>query len=328
MKVLIIGNGGRESAIALKLKEDSRISKIYFAKGNATTDKLGKNIYEEDIAFLRDIVIKEGINLTIVGSETLLVDGIVDEFNKHNLKIFGPEKKSAKLEGSKVFSKKFMQKHNIKTAKAEIFDAYQDAIDYVKTQKFPLVIKASGLASGKGVIIAADQREAEDTIHKFMIERIYGDAGIKIVIEEYLVGFEASVIAFSNGKNLFPCIAVKDYKKSSDGDKGLNTGGMGSVAPSPEFTDENYKDFEVNILQPTLAALNQDKINFKGFIFFGLLITKDGVFLLEYNMRLGDPEHITKQTAFLSLNLRLISFPSRQSEITSYRLFSINGRIT
>ena len=290
MKILIVGNGARESALALKLKDDSRISKLYFAKGTVTTAELGQNVYDESVEGLRDFAIKERIDLTIVGPEAPLVEGIVDEFKKHGLKIFGPEKRAAELEGSKAFSKKFMQTNNIKTAKAVVFDAYHDAVEYVRNQKFPIVIKASGLAGGKGVVIADNLTEAESTIHKFMIERIYGDAGIQLVIEEYLKGFEASIIAFSNGRKLFPCIAVKDYKKAGNGDTGPNTGGMGSVAPSPEFTSEHYNDFEKNILEPTLAGFSTANIHFKGFIFFGLMVTADGTFLLEYNMRMGDPE--------------------------------------
>lgn len=290
MKILIVGNGARESAIALKLNSDPRITKLFFAKGNATTDLLGQNVYDDSIEGLRDFVIKERIDLTIVGPEAPLVAGIVDEFKKHNLKIFGPRKRTAELEGSKAFSKKFMQTHQIKTAKAVVFEAYQDAIDYVRTQEFPLVIKASGLAGGKGVVIADDLEEAETTIHRFMIERIYGDAGIQLVIEEYLRGFEASIIAFSNGQKLFPCIPVKDYKKAGSGDTGPNTGGMGSVAPSPEFTEAHQRDFEEHILKPTLAGLHASNIRFKGFIFFGLMVTEKGTYLLEYNMRLGDPE--------------------------------------
>ena len=290
MRILIVGNGGRESAIAMKLKNDKRISKMYFAKGTVTTAQLGQNVYEDSVIGLRDFAIKERIDLTIVGPEAPLVDGIVDEFKKHNLAIFGPEKRAAELEGSKAFSKKFMQSYNIKTAKAVVFDAYQDAIDYVRKENFPLVIKASGLAGGKGVVIAESLEDAESTIHKFMIQRIYGDAGIQLVIEEYLKGFEASVIAFSNGTKLFPCIAAKDYKKAGNGDKGPNTGGMGSVAPSPEFTAEHFRDFEENIMNPTLSGLNKQNIHFKGFIFFGLMVTEKGTFLLEYNMRMGDPE--------------------------------------
>ncbi len=290
MKILIVGSGGRESAIAVKLKEDKRISKMFFAKGNPTTSQLGQNVYEDSVEELRDFVIKERIDLTIVGPEAPLVEGIVDEFKKHNLRIFGPRKKAALLEGSKAFSKKFMQTNNIKTAKAVVFEAYQNAIDYVRLQKFPLVIKASGLAGGKGVVIAENLAEAETTIHQFMIERIYGDAGIQVVIEEFLSGFEASIIAFANGSELFPCISAKDYKKAGNGDVGPNTGGMGSVAPSPEFTAEHYKDFEDNILAPTLKGLQAADIRFKGFIFFGLMVTANGTYLLEYNMRLGDPE--------------------------------------
>ena len=290
MRVLIVGNGGRESAIAVKLSEDSRVSKMYFAKGNATTDKLGQNVNEDTVEGLRNFAIKEKIDLTIVGPEAPLVEGIVDDFKNHGLKIFGPRKRAAELEGSKAFSKKFMQTHNIKTAKAVVFDAYNDAVEYVRQQKLPIVIKASGLAGGKGVVIAESLEEAESTIHKFMIERIYGDAGIQLVIEEFLQGFEASVIAFSNGSKLFPCIAAKDYKRAGNKDTGPNTGGMGSVAPSPEFTADHYADFEKNILQPTLAGLTAYNIHFKGFIFFGLMVTKDGTYLLEYNMRMGDPE--------------------------------------
>lgn len=290
MRVLIVGDGGRESAIAWKLKDDSRVSKMYFAKGNATTNELGQNIHEDDVVALRNFAIKEKIDLTIVGPEAPLVEGIVDEFKLHGLQIFGPRKRVAELEGSKAFSKKFMQTNGIKTAKAVIFDAYNDAIDYVTKQQFPLVIKASGLAGGKGVVICDNLEDAKATIHSFMIDRIYGDAGIQLVIEEYLEGFETSIIAFSNGKKLFPCVSVKDYKRAGNADQGPNTGGMGTVAPNPLFTQEHYADFQKNILEPTLAGLHTNNLNFKGFIFFGLMVTPKGVYLLEYNMRLGDPE--------------------------------------
>ncbi|MEF9476933.1 phosphoribosylamine--glycine ligase [Chryseobacterium sp. 1B4] len=233
---------------------------------------------------------KEKIDLTIVGPEAPLVAGIKDEFKKHDLKVFGPTQKVASLEGSKAFSKKFMQTYDIKTAKVVVFDSYNEAIEYVKTQQYPLVVKASGLAGGKGVVICDTLEEAEATIHDFMIRRIYGDAGIRLVIEEYLQGFEASIIAFSNGEKLFPCVAAKDYKKAGNGDTGPNTGGMGSVAPSPEFTQEHYADFEKNILEPTVKGLKAEGFGFKGIIFFGLMVTKNGAYLLEYNMRFGDPE--------------------------------------
>ncbi|WOC51019.1 phosphoribosylamine--glycine ligase [Bergeyella porcorum] len=244
MRILIVGDGGRESAIAKKLAGDSRITKMFFAKGNATTEELGENVYDaKTVVELRDFAIKNKVDLTIVGPEATLVDGIVDEFTNHELKIFGAKQRAATLEGSKAFSKKFMQTYGIKTAQAVVFDSYPDAKEYLQKQKFPLVIKASGLAGGKGVVICENLEQAEATLEDFMIRRIYGDSGIQVIIEDYLEGFEASIIAFSNGEKLFPCIPVKDYKKVGNGDKGANTGGMGSVAPSPQFNDEHIRRF-------------------------------------------------------------------------------------
>lgn len=290
MKVLIIGNGGRESAVAKKLAKDKRISKLYFAKGNATTELLGENLPFDSVSELRDFAIKEQIDFTFVGPELPLVKGIVDEFQKHDLKIFGPTKRAADLEGSKAFSKKFMVENGVRTAKAEIFDSYVLAKEYVQTQKYPLVVKASGLAAGKGVVICEDVEQAEATLRQFMIDKIFGDAGIKVVIEQFLKGFEASVIAFWNGKQAFSCVSAKDYKKIGNGDTGLNTGGMGTVAPSPEFTAEHFADFEKNILVPTVKGIKESNLNFVGFIFFGVLVENNECYLLEYNMRLGDPE--------------------------------------
>lgn len=290
MKILIVGDGGRESAIAWKLKEDSRIEQMYFAKGNATTEQLGKNIHIDDVKELCDFAKKEAIDLTIVGPEAPLVNGIVDEFKKAGLRIYGAEQKVANLEGNKAYSKKFMKEYGIRTASAEVFNSYQDAMDYVKNHAYPLVIKASGLASGKGVAICKDRAEAEATLHDFMIRKIFGDAGIQVVIEEFLKGFEASIIAFSNGEEIFPCVAVKDYKKAGNGETGPNTGGMGTVAPNPQFTEAHMEDFMKNILEPTKVGLKDNYLQCKGFIFFGVMIANDQCYLLEYNMRLGDPE--------------------------------------
>ena len=290
MRLLIVGNGGRASALALKLSEDSRITKMFFAPGNATTEKLGENINETDIIVLRDFAIKNKVDLTIVGPEAPLVEGIVDEFKKVDLKVVGPAKKAASLEGSKAFSKKFMKTYGIKTAESVTFDSYADAKEYLQNKTFPIVIKASGLAGGKGVVIAEDLEEAEGTIHDFMIKRIFGDAGIQVIIEEFLEGFEASIIGVSNGDKIFPFVPAKDYKKVGNGDKGPNTGGMGSAAPSPEFKDEHFQDFVNNIMNPTVQGLKTEGLSFKGFIFFGLMVTEKGAYLLEYNMRLGDPE--------------------------------------
>jgi phosphoribosylamine---glycine ligase len=290
MKILIIGNGGREAAIGWKLKQDNPQVKLFFSKGNATTEDLGTNIIQNTIPELVEFAKKEEIDLTIVGPEAPLVEGIVDTFKDKGLKVFGPSRKAATLEGSKAFSKKFMQDYKIKTAKAATFDSFEDAEAYVIQQSFPIVIKASGLAGGKGVVICEDLEEATAVLESFMIRRIHGDAGIQVVIEEFLVGFEASIIAFSNGNDIFPCIAVKDYKKVGKGDTGLNTGGMGTVAPSPEFNDMHLADFEKNILKTTINGLKAEGMQFKGMIFFGLMVTTQGCHLLEYNMRFGDPE--------------------------------------
>lgn len=290
MNILIIGNGGRESAIAHKIKKDNPSVQLFFAPGNATTESLGKNLELSGISEIKEFALKKEIDLTIVGPEAPLVEGIVDSFREAGLKIFGPKSRAAQLEGSKSFAKKFMQKHGVKTATAKVFNSYTDAVTYLESKRFPIVIKASGLAGGKGVVICEDKEKAKATLHSFMIDRIYGDSGIQVVIEEYLKGFEASIIAFSNGKNLFPCIAVKDYKKVGKNDTGANTGGMGSVAPSPEFTEEHFQEFKKTILDPTLNGLKEDALEFKGMIFFGLMVTPDGTYLLEYNMRFGDPE--------------------------------------
>lgn len=291
MRVLIIGNGGREAAIAKKLSTDTRVSQMFFAKGNATTEQLGENIHVTEIPELVKFAKKEAIDLTIVGPEAPLVEGIVDEFEKAGLRIFGPGKKIARLEGSKAYAKKFMEEFDVKTAKSKVFTSYVDAKAFMDQQtQFPIVIKASGLASGKGVVIAEDKQIAQKALRDFMIDKIYGDAGIEVVVEDYLQGFEASIIAFANGKEFFPCISAKDYKKVGEGDKGANTGGMGTVAPSPQFTDAHFQDFRKNILEPTLNGLKDNYLMFKGFIFFGLMITEEGCHLLEYNMRSGDPE--------------------------------------
>lgn len=295
MKILIVGSGGREHAIAWKLEQNKNVEKIYLATGNAcvkllrNAENVALNNIQEYIKFAKE----EKIDLTIVGSEELLVQGIVDEFEKENLKIFGPNKNAAILEGSKAYSKEFMKKYGIKTATYEIFDDASKALEYLSeygNENFPVVIKASGLAAGKGVIIAQNEEEAKTAVQDIMIDKKFSDSGNTIVIEEYLDGVEASILTFTDCKTILPMISAKDHKKIGENETGLNTGGMGVIAPNPYVTDDIFKQFENDIMLPTLKGLQEEKMDFAGVIFFGLMITKKGVYLLEYNMRMGDPE--------------------------------------
>lgn len=291
MKVLIVGSGGREHAIGWKIKEDNPKAELFFSVGNAGTAKIGENLGLSKISDLKTFAIKKKINLTIVGPEMELVDGIVDEFKEAGLEIFGPHKAAAELEGSKVFAKEFMQKHGVKTAEYKTFRHYVDAKEYLENlETFPVVIKASGLAAGKGVIIAEDKFDAQKAIKEIMDDKTFGHAGDQVVIEQFLEGFECSVLSIYNGKEIVPFITAKDHKKIGEGETGLNTGGMGVVAPNPLFTDAHFNEFVNQIMLPTAQGLDKEKLNFSGVIFFGLMITKTGVYLLEYNVRFGDPE--------------------------------------
>ena len=292
MKILVIGSGGREHAIAWKFAQNKNIEKIYVAPGNGGTElmeiceNINLNSREEMIEFARE----NNIGLTMVGSEEMLVDGIVDEFEKNGLRIFGPNKKAAILEGSKSFSKDFMKKYGVKTAKYEIFTDYEKAINYLDKIEYPTVIKASGLAAGKGVIIAQDKNEGVEAIKNMMLDNKFSDAGNEIVIEEFLVGVEASILSITDGETIVPFISAKDHKKVGEGETGLNTGGMGVVAPNPYVTSEIMEEFIDGIMNPTLEGLKSEGMKFNGVIFFGLMITEKGIYSLEYNMRLGDPE--------------------------------------
>jgi phosphoribosylamine--glycine ligase len=294
MKILIIGNGGREHAIAWKLEQNERVEKIYCSKGNAASKMLKKteNIVLNSISEYIEFAKNNTIDLTIVGSEELLVQGIVDEFKENGLKIFGPDKKAAELEGSKVFSKEFMKKYGVKTAKHENFYNSEDAMDYLSNLviEYPIVIKADGLAAGKGVIIAFNLKEAISAVEEIMVSKKFNEAGNKIVIEEYLDGKEVSVLSFTDSNVIVPFISAKDHKKIGVGETGLNTGGMGVISPNPYYTEDVEKKFYKDILEPTLEGIKAEKMDFEGVIFFGLMITSKGVYLLEYNMRLGDPE--------------------------------------
>ena len=290
MKILILGNGGREHATGWKIKQDNPDAVLFFNKGNGGTAQIGTNVSLNTIEEIVGFAEKKQIDLTFVGPEDWLVKGIVDAFREKNLLIFGADKKSAHLEGSKEFAKNFMQKYGVKTAKYRTFNNFTEANDYAQKQKYPLVVKADGLAAGKGVVICQDAFDAEKALDEMFNKHIFGEAGSHVVIEEFLDGFEASILSVFNGKEITPFISAKDHKKIGEGETGLNTGGMGVAAPNPLFTQAHLEAFEKDVLQPTLNGLLAENMIFAGIIFFGLMITKDGVYLLEYNMRLGDPE--------------------------------------
>ncbi|UUV17450.1 phosphoribosylamine--glycine ligase [Fusobacteria bacterium ZRK30] len=292
MKILIIGSGGREHAIAWKFAQNSKVEKIYVAPGNAGTELLDRceNIDLSNIEEMVEFAAKNKIGLTMVGSEELLVEGIVDKFEEKGLTVFGPDKKSAILEGSKAYSKDFMKKYGVKTAAYEIFTDYDSAVKYLDEIEYPTVVKASGLAAGKGVIIAQNKDEAVEAVRDMILDHKFSEAGSEIVIEEFLVGVEASILSITDGNTIVPFISAKDHKKIGEGEIGLNTGGMGVIAPNPYVTSEIMKGFIDDIMTPTLEGLKAEKMKFNGVIFFGLMITEKGVYSLEYNMRLGDPE--------------------------------------
>ncbi len=290
MKILIIGNGGREHAIGIKILKDQPSAELFFAKGNGGTASIGTNINSQSVDELVSFAKENKINITIVGSEALLVEGIVDAFQQNGLSIFGPHKAAAMMEGDKAFAKLFMEEFGVRTAAYHSFRNPDDAILFLKSQRFPIVIKATGLAAGKGVFIVNNYDEAEGTIKSIMLEKSLGDAGNKIVIEDFLTGFEVSVLAVFNGENIYPMISAKDHKKLLDNDEGPNTGGMGAVAPNPLYSTLLEEDFDRHILQPTLKGLKKRNLPFAGVIFFGLMICNNQCYLLEYNMRMGDPE--------------------------------------
>lgn len=292
MKLLLIGAGGREHALAWKLAKSPKVEKIFVAPGNGGTaiENKCENINITDIDELVKFAQKEIIDITIVGPEDPLTKGIVNKFKKQGLKIFGPAENGARLEGSKSFSKDFMKKYNVKTAEYATFTDVNEALTYLETCSYPTVVKADGLAAGKGVIICENKQEAIDAVNTCMVDDTFGDAGKTIVIEEFLEGIEASILSITDGKTIIPFISGKDHKQIFDGGKGPNTGGMGVLAPNPYVTEEVMKDFEENIMANTLIGIREEGFDYKGIIFFGIMITKKGTYLLEYNVRMGDPE--------------------------------------
>lgn len=292
MKVLIVGGGGREHAIAWKLSKEKDIEKIYCAPGNAGISDVAKclDINDSDIDKLLAFAKKNKIDLTIVGPEVPLVKGIVDEFEKCGLRIFGPNKECAKLEGSKAFSKDFMVRHNIPTAKYKEYINIEDAINEIDTFGYPVVIKADGLAAGKGVVVPQNREEAIQTLYEMMSDKKFGEAGNKIVVEEFLKGIETSILAFVDNNTIVPMVSAKDHKKVYNNEEGPNTGGMGTFSPSEIYTDKVAKEIEKEVLLKTLEGFKKDGLDYKGILFIGLMITEEGAKVLEYNVRFGDPE--------------------------------------
>ncbi|MBR2868326.1 MAG: phosphoribosylamine--glycine ligase [Clostridia bacterium] len=292
MKVLVVGGGGREHAIIKKLKENKEIEKIYALPGNGgiAADAECVAIGAKDIDGIVDFAKNNDIGFAVVAPDDPLVLGAVDELEKLGIPCFGPEKKAAIIEGSKVFSKNLMKKYGIPTAAYEVFDDAAKALAYIETAPIPTVIKADGLALGKGVIIAMTREEASDAVRSIMEDKQFGDSGNQIVIEEFLEGPEVSVLSFTDGKTVVPMISSMDHKRALDGDKGLNTGGMGTIAPNPYYTPEVAERCMEEIFLPTINAMNAEGRTFKGCLYFGLMITKNGPKVIEYNCRFGDPE--------------------------------------
>lgn len=292
MKVLIVGGGGREHAIATAVKKSKRVSKIYCTPGNAGISEIaecapiGVMDFDKQVAYAKE---KE-IDFVIIGPDDPLVGGITDAFEAAGFKVFGPRKNAAILEGSKAFSKDLMKKYHIPTAAYENFTSADKALAYLEKATFPIVLKADGLALGKGVLICNTLDEARAGVKEIMLDKKFGDAGNELVIEEFMTGREVSVLSYCDGKTIKIMTSAQDHKRACDGDKGLNTGGMGTFSPSPFYTEEVDEFCKANIYQKTVDAMNAEGRTFKGIIFFGLMLTKDGPKVLEYNARFGDPE--------------------------------------
>jgi phosphoribosylamine--glycine ligase len=294
MKILVVGSGGREHALAWKIAQSPNVKKVYCAPGNAGTLSLGDNVPLDptDLQGLADFANKEKVDLTVVGPEIPLAMGIVDEFEGKGLKIFGPTKSAAELEGSKVFSKQFMDRHKIPTARYMVADNPDQAKKFLQSNEipFPLVVKADGLAAGKGAIICNSLKKAELAVNTIMVEKKFGESGDRVVIEEFLNGKEVSFIVISDGIKVLPFVTTMDHKAVYDGDKGPNTGGMGAISPSPFVDQDLFNDTVKTIVFPTITRMLEEGRKYQGVLYVGLVLTEQGPKVLEYNCRFGDPE--------------------------------------
>ena len=313
MKVLIIGSGGREHAIAYTLKKSEKVSEIHAIPGNPGISQIGTchKGSVEDLEGILKFVEENKIDLTVVGPEVPLCLGLVDLLEDNGFKAFGPRKEAANLEGSKVFSKEFMVKHNIPTAKYLEVKTYEDAINALNSFEYPVVIKADGLAAGKGVVIASNENEAKDALKSFMIDGSLKEAGSKVILEEFLEGFECSLLCFTDGETIIPMVSSKDHKQIYDNNLGPNTGGMGTVSPNPFLKEDMDEIFKKEILEPFVKGLKKDNLDFRGVIFIGLMIKDNKPKVLEFNVRFGDPE---TQSILLRLDSDLFEIMQKVSE--------------
>lgn len=290
MKILVVGGGGREAALCWKLRQSHKCDRLFCAPGNAGISAVAEAVHADKIPELLSFAKNEGIGLTVIGPELHLAQGIVDAFEREGLKIFGPSQKAAQIESSKIFSKKLMKKYGIPTAGYEEFDKSGPALEYLRSQRFPLVVKADGLAAGKGVIIAANYDEAEKAVTGILDGRDFAEAGKKIIIEEFLEGEEASILCFTDGRTIVPMESSQDHKRALDGDLGPNTGGMGAYSPAPVVTKELLSRIQKTILEPTIQGMEKEGCVYKGVLYAGIMVTQEGPKVLEYNARFGDPE--------------------------------------
>ncbi len=291
-KVLVVGSGGREHALACALSRSTGIEKLYIAPGNAGTAEIGENvpIPADDIDGIFLFAREKEVDLTVVGPEVPLADGITDRFNEEDIHIFGPSEAAAQIEASKVFAKELMLDAGVPTAKSEVFDDYSKAADYIKNLSAPMVVKADGLAAGKGVIIAEDDSEALKAASDILVDKKFGKAGSRIIVEEYLTGEEVSIIAFTDGERVLTMLPSQDHKRVGEGDTGPNTGGMGAYAPAPVIKPEDIALIEETVLLPTIQKLKERGTPYRGVLYAGLMVTDDGYKVLEFNCRFGDPE--------------------------------------
>ncbi len=292
MKVLVLGSGGREHALCWKISQSARLTKLYCAPGNAGTANVAenKNIDIDNNEEVKEFCLKNDIDLVVVGPEIPLSRGIVDLLEEQNILVCGPSYAASRMESSKVFAKELMGRYSIPTAGFRLFDQYDDAAAYIEKVGAPVVVKADGLAAGKGVFVAGSVEEAKEAAKSILQDKMFGSSGVKLIVEECLTGEEVSVIVATDGTNITPFVSTQDHKRAFEGDEGPNTGGMGAYAPAPVLTYELYKEIYEKVLKPTVDGLKEEGITYKGFLYAGIMVTEDGPKVLEYNVRFGDPE--------------------------------------